>query len=101
MKRLILIIFLLSSLLYAGTADFLEPVKIASPSHKNILMYDINGVWKNVTYDSLGISTTKIIDDDGDTYVDVESTTDADSVIIASPNGYFFANNDTYMLRFS
>lgn len=42
-------------------------------------------------------STDEIHDDDNDTYVKTENTTDSDSLIFGAPSGYYFANNDKYI----
>jgi len=86
MRKLILILFLLPLLLVAVTTEISDQIgqnEITSPVAKQILVYeDQNGVLvlKNEPYDSLGISTNKIKDADGDTYVDVEQTSDCDSI---------------------
>jgi hypothetical protein len=46
---------------------------------------------------STGSSTNKITDADGDTYVDVESTSDVDEIVFAAPNAYKFANNNVWL----
>ena len=97
MRKLILILFLLPLLLVAVTTEISDQIgqnEITSPVAKQILVYeDQNGVLvlKNEPYDSLGISTNKIKDADGDTYVDVEQTSDCDSIRFKAGGTYIMS----------